>query len=117
MKVDAIRKHCLSLPHATEDVKWGDALVFSIGRKMFATVSLEPPHHVWFRCNPEEFVELVEREGIAPAPYLARVWWVSVENEDAMDSRELRRRLAESYEIVKGRLPRKKQEELRTTRG
>lgn len=114
MTIDAIRKCCLALPHATEDIKWGDALVFSVGAKMFATLSLEFPHHVWFRCSPEEFSELVEREGVVPAPYLARVFWVSVQDEAAMDGSELRRRLAESYEIVKARLPKKVREGLRT---
>ena len=27
-------------------------------------------------CTPEMFAELIEREGIIPAPYLARAMWV-----------------------------------------
>ena len=30
---------CRSLPHVTEDVKWGNDLVFSVGKKMFAGFS------------------------------------------------------------------------------
>ena len=40
MNIDWLREHCLSLPHATETVQWGDDLVFKIGGKMFAVVAL-----------------------------------------------------------------------------
>ena len=29
MHLDAVRRHCLSFPHATETVQWGSDLVFS----------------------------------------------------------------------------------------
>ena len=35
MTIDAIRQLCRALPHVTEDIKWDDDLVFSIGGKMF----------------------------------------------------------------------------------
>ena len=76
MALDAVRAFCRALPGATEDVKWGNDLVFSVGGKMFAVVCLEPPHQISFKCAPEAFAELIEREGIIPAPYLARAMWV-----------------------------------------
>ena len=36
MDLEAIRKFCLSLPHATEGIQWEDDLLFRIGGKMFA---------------------------------------------------------------------------------
>jgi len=39
---------------------------------MYLVVCLDPPHTVAFKCTPETFAGLVEREGIIPAPYLAR---------------------------------------------
>jgi len=39
---------------------------------MYLVVCLDPPHTVAFKCTPETFGGLVEREGIIPAPYLAR---------------------------------------------
>ena len=51
-------------------------LVFSVGGKMFTVVCLDPPHTVAFKCTPDTFAELVERDGIIPAPYLARAMWV-----------------------------------------
>src|SRR5437870_219103 len=73
MNIDWVRQYCLSLPHTTETVQWGDDLVFKIAGKMYAVAALEPGDH-WlsFKCTPEEFARLVEMEGIIPAPYLAR---------------------------------------------
>jgi len=34
MDLEQIRKYCLSLPHATERVQWGNDLLFCIGEKM-----------------------------------------------------------------------------------
>ncbi len=63
----------MSLPHTTEQVLWGDDLVFKIGGKMYAGMPLSPARiQLSFKCTPEEFAELIERPGIIPAPYAAR---------------------------------------------
>jgi len=73
MDIEKIRKHCLSLPHATENVQWGADLVFKVDGKMFAVAPLEvAPVCLSFKCTPENFAELCERPGIIPAPYMAR---------------------------------------------
>jgi len=80
--------------------------VFSVGRKMYAVVSLEPPHTVAFKCTPDKFAELVEREGIIPAPYLARAMWVrETELGATLDRQELEELLRASYELVRAKLP------------
>ena len=113
MNIEWVRAHCMSLPHATEQVQWGDDLVFKIGGKMFA-VTVMVPHQVKmsFKCTPEEFAELIEVPGIAPAPYLARAHWVALESEDALPRAEIKRRLTRSYELVKSGLTKKLQAEL-----
>ena len=108
MTIDTIRKICHTFPDTTEDIKWVEDLVFSVGKKMYAVVSLERPHTVAFKCTPESFAELVEREGIIPAPYLARAMWVR-ENElgATLDRQELEALLRASYELVRAKLPKK----------
>ncbi len=114
MRADAIRAFCRGLPHVTEDIKWEDDLVFSVGGKMFAVVMLVPPHRVSFKVAAEDFAELTERDGIIPAPYLARASWVSLERgAEIMGARELQQRLRDSYELVKARLPKKRRDALR----
>jgi predicted DNA-binding protein (MmcQ/YjbR family) len=110
MTIDSIRRWCLALPGVTEDIKWDDDLVFSVGGKMFCVAMLEPPHRLSFKCGDETFSELVERDGIIPAPYLARAKWVSLETLDGpMEWKELERRLLRSYELVKASLTKKAQ--------
>lgn len=106
MNIDEIRQFCLSLPHATEDVKWGNDLTFCIGKKMFAVTGLEPAQTgVSFKCTPEKFAELIEKDGIIPAHYVARYHWVTVEKLDALKTAELKDLIKNSYTMVWEKLP------------
>ena len=108
MNIDQLRKLCLSFPGATEQIQWGDNLLFKVGGKMFAVAALEPAA-VWMslKANPENFVELTERPGIIPAPYLARAKWIALESQDSLPAAEVAGLLRESYELVLAKLPRK----------
>ena|SRR5579871_4264118 len=114
MDIEWIRVYCLSLPHTTEDVQWGDSLLFRIARKIYTTVSLEGrgPALLCFKCTPEGFAELTELEGIVPAPYMARNHWVALTDLEALSRAEIRRRIRDSYDLVYEKLPRKTQREL-----
>ena len=107
MNVDAIREYCLSFPRATEKLQWGDNLCFKIGGKIFAIVSLDNPR-LCFKCSPETFAELIEREDIHPAPYVGRYKWVMLDRLDAVGSDELRELIRQSYEMVAAKAPGKK---------
>ena len=109
MTLDGLRQICRALPGATEDVKWGQDLCFCVDGKMFAAVNLEPPHQLGFKCTPEDFAELTEREGIIPAPYLARAMWVQ-ESElgAALERQELALLLRSAYDLVVAKLPKSK---------
>jgi predicted DNA-binding protein (MmcQ/YjbR family) len=66
MNIDEIRKYCLQFPETTENMQWGDDLCFKIRGKIFAIVSLTSiPQKLCFKCTPESFAELIEREDIA----------------------------------------------------
>jgi predicted DNA-binding protein (MmcQ/YjbR family) len=113
MDIEKIRKHCLSLPHVTENVQWGADLVFKVDGKMFAVAPLEvAPVCLSFKCTPENFAELCERPGIIPAPYMARAQWVALESPNALPDEELRMLLGESYWLVWERLPKQRRKAL-----
>src|SRR5260370_29891304 len=106
MNVDWLRDICLSFPGATEQIQWGNDLVFKVGGKMFAVTPLEPaPVLLSFKASPENFVELTERSDIIPAPYLARAQWVALQTRDALPAEELARSRRDSYDLVLARLP------------
>jgi len=59
MDIEQIRTFCLSLPFATEDIKWEDDLCFSIGNKLFCTGGLNPPHHFSFKVKSQHFFKFL----------------------------------------------------------
>jgi predicted DNA-binding protein (MmcQ/YjbR family) len=114
MDLEQIRTYCLSLPHVTERVQWGNDLLFCIGEKMFAVTGLDAKSEakLSFKCTPEKFAELVEQEGIIPAPYVARYHWVALVDLDALPARELKPLLKTAYELIHDKLPKKTREQL-----
>src|SRR6266849_6156627 len=113
--IDWVRAFCLSLPHTTEDVQWEHDLLFRIAGKMFCVANMEPalvPTKIAFKCTPEKFAELVEIEGIIPAPYMARNHWVAMIEMDALRQPEIKELIQNSYRLVLVKLPKKKQVEL-----
>ena len=116
--LDWVRACCLALPHATEDVQWEHNLLFRIAGKMFCIANLEPgisPTKIAFKCTPEKFAELVEIEGIIPAPYMARNHWVAMIEMDALRQPEIRELIQISYQLILEKLPKSKQAALSAT--
>src|SRR5437868_15523299 len=112
---DSGRAFCLSLPHATEDVQREHELLFRIADKRFCVANMEPqlvPTKIAFKCTPEKFAELVEIEGIIPAPYMARNHWVAMVEMDALRQNDIKELIRKSYRLVFEKLPKKTQAEL-----
>jgi predicted DNA-binding protein (MmcQ/YjbR family) len=114
MDAEGLRAFLLSLPDVAETMQWGDNLVYwvgdkAIGGKMFALASLEPNHGavLSFAAGPERFAELVEREGLFPAPYLARAHWVAVERWNTLAAAELKDLLRAARGLIYEKLPAK----------
>lgn len=118
MDNESVRTYCLSFPHATENVQWGNDLVFKIAGKMFAVMALEGPvkYIMSFKCTEERFNELIEQEGIDPAPYMARHKWVAIERFEVLSDKELKSLLRTSYDMVLEKLPKKVREQLGASR-
>ncbi len=112
MNLEWLREYCLSLPHATEKMQW-ECLLFCVGGKMFLLAPIEPDTYKFsFKCSEERFHELLEHEGVIPAPYLARAKWVACQEYNAIDPGELRACIRESYEQVLAKLTKKAREKL-----
>jgi predicted DNA-binding protein (MmcQ/YjbR family) len=108
MNIEQLRKFCLSFPGATEDIKWGADLCFSVGGKMFCVTGADSADGgMSFKCRPEKFNELIEREGIDPAAYVGRYKWVHVDNPNAITPAELKDLIKTSYQLVFDKLPSK----------
>ena len=104
MNAEEIRKYCMAFPEASENLQWGDDLCFKIRGKIFTIVNLDNPR-LCFKCAPETFAELIEREDIHPAPYVGRYKWVMLDRLDAVGHEELRELIRQSYEMVAAKAP------------
>jgi predicted DNA-binding protein (MmcQ/YjbR family) len=114
MNIDTIRAYCLTFPLATEKLQWGDDLCFKIGGKIFAMLGLDNPR-LCFKCTPDVFSELIEREDIRPAPYVGRYKWVMLDRLDAVSDVELEDLIQQSYAMVAAKAPIRRKSKMRST--
>lgn len=114
MDEQTLRAWTAGWPGVTADVKWEDDLVFSVAGKMFCALCLRGTGvgRVSFKVDDGRFLELTDRPGFAPAPYLARAKWVTVPAGAPVPRAELQALVRRSYELVRARLPKKLQREL-----
>jgi predicted DNA-binding protein (MmcQ/YjbR family) len=102
-----LESHCMSLPGTKQDIKWGHDLCFCVAEKMYCVTAVEGQLAASFKVLPEEMQTLTEREGIIPAPYMARNNWVYVETSKALTPKEWKYYVKQSYELVVAKLPAK----------
>jgi predicted DNA-binding protein (MmcQ/YjbR family) len=122
MDADRLRAYLLTLPHVVETMQWGANLVFwagdkAIGGKMFALINLDEPHGqrtaeneqlvISYAAGPARFSDLLEREGLIPAPYLARAHWIAAQRWDVFTTPEWQRELHAAHAITLAKLPKK----------
>jgi len=95
-------------------MQWGENLVFwvgdkAVGGKMFAVLNLDADGMavMSFAAGPERFHELVENDGVFPAPYLARLHWVAVQHWSAIPGKELEGLLRAAHDMTYDKLPQK----------
>ncbi len=104
---------CAHWPGVTIDVKWQHNLVFSVSGKMFCIIGLQAhDQHLSFKVDDARFLELTDRHGVRPAPYLARLKWVTVDSPRSLPQSELDELIGEAYRTVAARLAKKTQREL-----
>lgn len=112
MDLDRVRTYLLTLPHVIETVQFG-GLVFwvgdkAIGGKMFAWMRLEHNESrtrvISFAAGPERYAELVEIDGIFPAPYVARIFWVAIERWNVFRTAEWEQELRTAHKLTFNKL-------------
>jgi predicted DNA-binding protein (MmcQ/YjbR family) len=119
MDAERIREFILKLPLVEETTQWGNNLVFwvgdkAIGGKMFALVNLDADGQavMSFSAGPERYHELLENEGVVPAPYMAHIYWVAIQRWHALPARELQELLRAARDLTYEKLPKRTKEVL-----
>lgn len=112
MDAERVRGFLLGLPHVVETMQWGANLVFwvgdkAIGGKMFALANLDGDGRavISYAAGPERYSELLEVEGVIPAPYMARIFWVAVKRWDVFRWAEWEQELTAAHQLIFRKLP------------
>jgi predicted DNA-binding protein (MmcQ/YjbR family) len=111
MDAERLRAFLLTLPHVVETEQWG-GLVFwvgdkALGGKMFVMLPLDRENNrvLSYPAGPERYPELLERDGLFPAPYLARIHWVAVERWNVFRTAEWEEQLRHAHALTFNKLP------------
>ena len=108
MDIVSFRAYCLSLPGTTEGMKW-EHLCFMIEEKIYVIIAIDEGSRFSIKCHPDEFDELVARDGIGQAYHMAKRQWIQIEHLDVLNDKELKSRVAASRAMVLAKLPKKTQ--------
>jgi predicted DNA-binding protein (MmcQ/YjbR family) len=115
MTPDDLVEFCLSLHQATETFPFGEETsVFktSGNGKIFALSALAAePLRVSLKCDPEESRALREEfpQQITPGYHLNKKHWITVVLDGSVDDELVRQLLRDSHELVRPRMPRRRQ--------
>ena len=104
MDLEQLQDYCLQFPFTDMDVKWDHLLCFTLKGKMFCTVSLDEDNQVSFKVTKEAYEELLQREGIRPAPYLWKNTWVRIARSNVLKQEEWNYYIRNAYLLVKAKL-------------
>ena len=108
MDIEMFRAFCLSLQGTTEDLKWGQHLCFLMHEKIYVIASLDEGT-ISFKCDPEEFNDLVARDGIRQAAHFAKGQWITLQDIEVVTDSELKSLINRSRTLVLAKLPKKLQ--------
>ncbi len=114
MNLEQLQTLALSFKSVTEDIKWEEHLVFSVGAKMFLlTTPDELPVRACFKVSEEDFEALCERgEGFGQAAHFAKRKWIEVKDINKLSGKEWKGYLQKSYDSVVDKLTKKLRAEL-----
>ena len=110
MDAESAREHCLMKAGATEGFPFGeDTLVFKVGGKVFALLSLSSvPTQINLKCEPETAVTLrAEHSAVRPGYHMNKTHWNTVVFDGSLPQELLRQMIDDSYRLVFSSLSRK----------
>jgi predicted DNA-binding protein (MmcQ/YjbR family) len=119
--VARIHAVCQKLPGTTYDVKWGKDECYSVGDKMYAVIGPGGTYggkkgaawSIGFKVDDHRFLEITDRDGIIPAPYMAKHKWVLVQDPKALGDTELKELVVRSHALVAAKLSKKVRDSLK----
>lgn len=114
MNVENVREHCLNKKAVTESFPFDETtLVFKVADKIFALLSLDFPHSINLKCEPQKALELREYyDEIKPGYHMNKQHWNTVELTGTLNDKLIIELIDHSYDLVVFKLPKKIKEQL-----
>ncbi len=102
MDIIDFREYCISLPDVEETLPFDDTtLVYKVGGRMFAMVSLERADYFAVKCDPERAIILRDRyPQVTAGWHLNKRHWNDVRFEGRLSDEALRGEIRHSYMLV-----------------
>lgn len=102
MDIEEIREYCLCKNGTVECFPFDETtLVFKVGNKMFALMSIERPFTINLKCNPEKAVSLRNKyEFVTPGYHMNKVHWNTISLEECNSDKLLLELIDHSYDLV-----------------
>jgi predicted DNA-binding protein (MmcQ/YjbR family) len=105
-------------PISAPRAKSPNALIYYVCGKMFAILSVRGEEYLILKCDPGLAEMLRSRyAGVGHRSHLDKRFWIAVDLDADVPSKEIKRLVEHSYELVRAGLTRKQQAELAATAG
>lgn len=114
MNVENAREYCLNKKTVTEDFPFDETtLVFKVTDKIFALLSLDYPHSINLKCDPQKAIELRERyDEIKPGYHMNKQHWNTVDLTGTLNDKLIKELIDHSYTLVVNKLTKKVKEKV-----
>jgi len=109
MNIESLREYCIHKKAVTESFPFDDTtLVFKVGGKMFALLSLDEDHSINLKCDPEKAVELREHyPAVKPGYHMNKIYWNTIVLDGTINESLIKEWIDHSYDLIVDGLPQK----------
>jgi len=114
MELQSLIDYCSQKPKAKQEFPFDDTtLVFKVGSKMFALISLNNPHQINLKCDPLLVPELRKKyPAVIPGYHMNKKHWNTVKLDGSIQTKLLRDWIDESYNLIIIGMTKKEKESL-----
>ena len=102
MELQDLIDFCLSKKATKQEFPFDDTtLVCKVGNKMFALISLSPPHYINLKRNPITAVELRQKyDTVTAGYYMHKKHWITVQLDGSLPDSLIQSWIDQSYKLV-----------------
>lgn len=102
MNVEEVRNYCISKKSVKESLPFDNfSLVFKVGDKIFAILSLDEVLSINLKCEPEKAIELRENyPSVLPGYHMNKLHWNTIMIDDTINDKNLCEWIDDSYDLI-----------------